>query len=1354
MSTLYAYKGQFWKVIHDFQYTGESVPFTLDPGKYLLICNGARGGSAMYKNVNYGGTSMGVLNLKKTTKFYAVVGGNGGSGTSGSVVGAGGFNGGGNGGRSCNNAWMTGAGGGGASDIRLYEDDGTLIEQRVPEEYAQIEYVGTHNNGDLYIDTEYLVKPNTRVICDARIKSSDSKQWSCLFGTNHNGTDPFLFYVFYDSIAEAYYSNGNGSSAVNTNFVYNTKVRIETNSTGVSWSVNGKMVDQIVLSKEQTTSMTTSHLFLFNAASGETNSTANSWCWADIYGFKIYEDDTLIADLVPCYRKSDNVGGLYDTIRNKFFTSATSTALTKGPRKPGLYNKSLLSRIIVAGGGGGGINISDLSGVYIDHAGNGGGIVGGYVVSNSSDKNYHAYASQTSGYDFGTGMSGEAKVSAPSCGAEGASGGGGGWFGGYTCNSTNMSYSSSNGGGGSGYVLTADSYKPDGYLVGEEYYLTDAFLEGGSAIDPCIMVCTPTRLSAGDTVIFPCIGETEHVSLPIGTYIFECYGGDGGCRNKISKVARGGYAKGTLNNIEPTNMYVNVGGSGLGSGFLSGSWAMMNHPTLMFNGGGSPGTLGDIRSCAGGGASDVRIGSDSLYARIIVAGGAGGMGKDDSNAGAGGGTTGGTCSNASYGESPGPGTQTSSPQSSNYPAISGKFGYGGSGIVANSGYGGAGGGGWFGGSGTYPDGGGDDDRAGNGGSGYVLTADSYKPEGYLLNEDYYLSDTVLTTGGNTLPVGHTRVTMEVIDVLLTKMVTHDEEGFKRYDAETGMWVYLSSTITAEDIDEYGVSSMTTDEGLLNDYQIYILDTDNIVENLEVFVMPNRQTITSIADTPMKVSKVTLDATYDQETFDINISTSRKGVADDAQLILNLDVDKKIESDGDLRIYCVYAQTSGNASHGRYIAPPSPKPPEEEDPNRKKYLLKVGSGTGVPIYYKQYLTTLNGNAVTSIQSVVACEHDRVLYIAMVLNNTTLRLQKINLLTNKSSVIREIPRSSLDNYYYGGLLVDDNYLYLTSSNNENQRILYRVDLNNPMGEIKRFTPGSSNDYNFECFGKMEWYNDRTIVIDYKRGFMLFDTKTQKFTAKYYSSKNSTRWDMSVGKKIALSHYNSATNLSVYTCNLDANTWSTITLPGDGVACSCYDGNGRFYIAQTSYLVVWNEETETIEQSIAIPWKNPNMIQYTKGVVYAIMKGSNQLWMYNTKTKIFNMILLPWTIPSMSGSTVMRPAVFDGYIFIPYFKLGIVSYIDPPKYNLGGKYDQYKFLFNKEHEAEYNYDNRFVTFRDSCMTVHDGTITIPMTEVPESSGIKFAPVNKSEYNKLKRISFQTKEISDVEETEKETT
>lgn len=45
-------------------------------------------------------------------------------------------------------------------------------------------------------------------------------------------------------------------------------------------------------------------------------------------------------------------------------------------------------------------------------------------------------------------------------------GGGGGWYGGAA--------TTEDGGGGSGYVLTASSYKPSGYLLGSEYYLTDA----------------------------------------------------------------------------------------------------------------------------------------------------------------------------------------------------------------------------------------------------------------------------------------------------------------------------------------------------------------------------------------------------------------------------------------------------------------------------------------------------------------------------------------------------------------------------------------------------------------------------------------------------------------------------------------------------------------------------------------------------------------------------------------------------------------------------------------------------------------------------------------------------------------
>lgn len=74
-----------------------------------------------------------------------------------------------------------------------------------------------------------------------------------------------------------------------------------------------------------------------------------------------------------------------------------------------------------------------------------------------------------------------------------------------------------------------------------------------------------------------------------------------------------------------------------------------------FNGGGTASHNGlSEPGNGGGGASDIRLGQDSLYARVIVAGGGGGSGEDDESGGYGGGQLAGigyTCSNttpASY----------------------------------------------------------------------------------------------------------------------------------------------------------------------------------------------------------------------------------------------------------------------------------------------------------------------------------------------------------------------------------------------------------------------------------------------------------------------------------------------------------------------------------------------------------------------------------------------------------------------------------------------------------------------------------------------------------------------------------
>ena len=1351
MSDLYLYKNQLWKPVYDFRYTGSPQEFTLNPGKYLFMCHGANGGKPGNRTfINRGGSSYGVMNLEERTKMYAFVGGNGGDSVKElSAFGSGGYNGGGNGGsgspRGYSPPYYCGAGGGGASDIRLYEDDGTLIEQRVPEEYVQIEYVGTHNNGELYVDTEYLVKPNTRVVCDARIKSSDSKQWSCLFGTNHNGTDPFLFYVFYDSIAKAYFSNGNGSSAVNTNFVYNTKVRIETNSTGVSWSVNGKMVDQIVLSKEQTTSMTTSHLFLFNAASGETNSTANSWCWADIYGFKIYEDDTLIADLVPCYRKSDNVGGLYDTVRNKFFTSATSTTLTKGPRNPGLYNKSLLSRIIVAGGGGGGQNVGEDS--YLDFSGYGGGVYGGYPYVSSSTVNNQKESGQTYGYDFGIGQSAPNRVYTDnaSWGAEGISGGGGGWYGGYCPQSavTNIAYSGGNGGGGSGYVYTESSYKPDNFISGYEdrtdLMFSDVFMDAGSAEESAVIICEPTNsYTNGDRIICPCVGEGNKFTLLRGKYTVKCYGGSGAHRTISSYAAKGGYAQGTFENPDVQDAFVYVGGSGLFTpSNKSAAFTQTTFPTLCFNGGGNPSSFSGINAGgeAAGGGTDLRIGTDSLFARIIVAGGAGGTGRSSSRGGTGGGTTGGDQSGASYGDNYGPGKQNSA-GSGSIAAISGGFGYGGNGLTQNGGYGGAGGGGWYGGSGTSPDGGSDDDRAGSGGSGYVLTDSSYKPSGYLLDERYYMTDTTLTTGGNDLPKGLTKLIIECNEVFNFKILCYDSEGYKYFDEENMSWVYLKSDeLTVDDFETYGSYVFVNDIGLKDEYSVYVYDTMETIDTAAFNVVPPEQIIKTRYYTQHMLSRCAIDADIDTDNVSLKVIPERKGVAENAHIDFSIICNMKDIPNIETRMYCIQGYTQGSSLQYKERKPKE-KTIEHID------LLPVGTSNKMPSRFKSYIGGfINGTeAISKINSAVCCERNRCIYSATLCNDKIVRFAKLNLVTNTSSVIKDIPKSQLGNTYYGGILVDDNYIYLTSSENNSKRTLWRIPLNPDDTTINTYTPGNSDDYNFNAYGRMEWWNDHTIIILYRRGIFLFDTKKLSWTFKASPSQNGARRDMIVGKRYVLSIYEGNSD-SAYVCEVETNTWKTLpdfgfNWSGSYLNCGCY-ANGKFYVTQQNRMHIVDEETMTIEKSFPTPYSNiiPKTVNHASGILYITIQNSPSLFIYDIKNDRFYATAMPFTMDNYVANGWIRPTSFRGYFFAPQIRLYTINFSEYAKYNMGYKYDQFIMVTNKENSETqgYEYDDRFVTFTDSNMWIHVGDIVKSLEIVDPENHIKCCQINKKEYNKF---------------------
>ena len=244
-----------------------------------------------------------------------------------------------------------------------------------------------------------------------------------------------------------------------------------------------------------------------------------------------------------------------------------------------------------------------------------------------------------------------------------------------------------------------------------------------------------SNIKTGDILNFDYTGTVQTVTLPKGTYKLECWGAQGGYSSSNSGIevgmgGKGGYSAGTITLNQKTLIYIYTGGVGSisGNGKADGGFP---------NGGSSWASSTSEGAGGGGGSSDIRIGTDSLYARVIVAGGGGGGGEDNETGGYGGGETGGTSGSGT------PGSQT---------APSGYFGIGG-----HTSYdGGGGGGGWY---GAYPAGGqttpatgssGSDTSGSPGGSGYVYTsatASNY-PSGCLLNSSYYLS-AAKTIAGNT-----------------------------------------------------------------------------------------------------------------------------------------------------------------------------------------------------------------------------------------------------------------------------------------------------------------------------------------------------------------------------------------------------------------------------------------------------------------------------------------------------------------------------------------------------------------------------------------------------------------------------
>ncbi|MCC0647153.1 glycine rich domain-containing protein [Clostridioides sp. ZZV15-6598] len=382
---------------------------------------------------------------------------------------------------------------------------------------------------------------------------------------------------------------------------------------------------------------------------------------------------------------------------------------------------------------------------------------------------------------------------------------------------------------------------------------------------------------------------TQNISLLPGRYKLECYGACGGGKGagSFGECAKGGYAKGEITLKTRTNLIVCVGQSGYEK-LPKGS----NITRTGFNGGGRAGTttIGDYcYSGYGGGATDIRLyypsatwdSSKGLLSRILVAGGAGaidGFSYSHPSIGHGGGEKGSDGVSANTNRFSGGGSQYQGGSNQETIEYHGSFGKGGIGYYSVGG-----GGGWYGGGGINVG-----DVAG-GGSGYALTKDSYKPQGYIPTSEYWLENIVMTTGGNTTKAdGHAKITLlQALPFLTISSYNSTTVTFKADHTDPTLLTKIECFI--DDILKETITTDLTAKKTIN----YTLE-DNALHTLKIVVTDSSN---ATVEKVISISKNIMSLGDDASIRDIvsKMSEIKEGLVNGKTAIINILALKNIES---------------------------------------------------------------------------------------------------------------------------------------------------------------------------------------------------------------------------------------------------------------------------------------------------------------------------------------------------------------------------------------------------------------------------------------------------------------------------
>ena len=203
---------------------------------------------------------------------------------------------------------------------------------KLPNGNGEISYLESLNGQYTIID--YVPNENTRVVCEFSYQESNVGD-QCLFGTrtgNTSGSRQFVLWMEWDS-SKPYtgfvYGGNNWGGADVPSDGYTLTCEIGQKMVA-DVSVNGYYLDNTLIHTVTNTGSPSAYkLAIFHLSNSNTTVESNKTAFKGrIYSFKIYENDVLVANLIPAIVMALNIPGFYDVINNKFYQSSTSNSFT------------------------------------------------------------------------------------------------------------------------------------------------------------------------------------------------------------------------------------------------------------------------------------------------------------------------------------------------------------------------------------------------------------------------------------------------------------------------------------------------------------------------------------------------------------------------------------------------------------------------------------------------------------------------------------------------------------------------------------------------------------------------------------------------------------------------------------------------------------------------------------------------------------------------------------------------------------------------------------------------------------------------------------------------------------------